>query len=319
MRYYNILDVGAMVVTADLKINTVLDVKANCSEMLYIGNEIKNVVTITTTTQTSTNDLLGQENGLPAGTSTNSTNNTISSTTTITKPSLISIASDIYNQKGTFFPKYESKHISKDYQGASSTSNGLVIIAIDGTNAVAGATYNGGWNPYDAIPEKKNVKRIEFLSKIGHMYTHMYKYSESNTSLVVNEASIAGIEQILRNYHRDGYKLSPGILTYLTSHVCDLQGPLDAVSGDPALKNVQPICWDVGNVEPLIKRIVYKLKDRRSSDEARSRGKLLVTMQKRRRGVEPEEGDKRRKVLTPATSNNAAEYDSSGDDNDERQ
>lgn len=167
----------------------------------------------------------------------------------------IQLASDIFNGKRTIFPRQESNGSVKN-------------------------DHDANFDPYRNIPTKHEMQRGDILREIASQYTSLYRKSPSNQLLPIKEASIGQLEDLMRNYHKDGYKLSPGIKAYLQSALSDRKSPLDEVIGEESLRSLQPICWDVSNVPYCIKSVVYKVTDRRSSAEAKQRAKDLTIRRK---------------------------------------
>ncbi len=167
----------------------------------------------------------------------------------------IQLASDIFNGKRTIFPRQETIINSKP-------------------------EVDGSYDPYRNIPTKHEIQRGDILREIASLYTSLYRKSPSNPLLSIKEATIGQVEDLMRNYHKDGYKLSPGIKAYLQSAISDRKCSLEDPIGEESLRPMQPICWDVGNVPYCIKSVVYKITDRRSSAEAKQRAKDLTIRRK---------------------------------------
>lgn len=246
MRLYSVLDLDVMLLVCNLKDNgQIIERKANCPEMLIACQEIVDAMYDQS-----------NENGIDSR----------------TNP--LKLALDIYQGKRSIFAKYEvANH--------TSINNHLKPIRTNETMEVSlhhspNRTFH---RRHESFP------RGDIIRDIGCLYTSMYKKSFSNFSLSIKDASIAQVEDILRGYHRDGYKLSPGILAYLSSSFSERKDSkfLNLIEGDPELKPHHPLCWDVNNVPYYLKVVVYKTSDKRSSDEAKLRAKTLTAKRQKRK------------------------------------
>lgn len=264
MRVYTILDMEAMLMVCDLRQGVVLDRKANCAEMLVAANELT--------------DMEREKNP-------------------------IILASDIYNQRRTIFPKHEKLCLYNVGSG------GHTFATHNGTNQPLPIV-----NPYQTIPMRHEILRGDLIREVGAMYTAMYRRSHTNTMLSIKEASIAQVEDIMRQYHKDGYKLSPGIKAYLTSHLSERKEPLGDIDGDPSLRSVQPICWDVQNVPYYVKSVIYKITDKRSSAEAKLRAKELTVKRQKLQKSDQSMLKKEKAMIIPSLPLTAASSNSSLDE-----
>lgn len=270
MRIYSILDLDAMLLVVDFKERgQVVERKYNSAEMLIASQEIV--------------ENAERDRNHP-----------------------LKLASDIYHGKRTIFAKYErplgsfgsttstSVHSSPSHTNPrfdGQTTNGKINIT--NSSSLGSSNDSGGSiaDPYRSICVRHDIPRGEIIRDIGSMYTSMYKKSHTNSFLSIKEATIGQVEDILRSYYRDGYKLSPGILSYLTSHVSERKDNsfLTRVEGDPALKHLQPLCWDTQNVPFYLKSTLYKMLDKRSSEEAKMRARNLTLQRKLKAEANPGE------------------------------
>ncbi len=273
MRIYSLCDIDVLVLNCSLQHKKMVDRKASCVELLVAADEM----------ETGQCFLSGHSQQV------NTT--TASMSTPIQNP--LKLACDIYHGQRTLFPKYEvllekreryANHLTDEVQtnphrGHNAKQSSPLSIGEDIKHSITGLC-----DPYQRIPYKYDMRRGETLREIASNYTSMYRKSHSNQILTVKEASIDDIEDLFRNYHKDGYRLSPSVKSYLESHVSNRKGPLGSIQPQDAeskSKNALPICWDVAKVPISVKYAIYKVADGRRSEKARERAKTLVHFSKR--------------------------------------
>ena len=258
LRLYAVLDLDVLVLVCDMERGQVVDKKTSCVELLVAANEL---------------------------------------TTTINKPdNPLHLAMDIHTGKRSIFPRNEVRPdmnplmLATGNSNNSTTNTSTVGSSSNGSNigSIAGSIPIGPLvgNPYDYILVKHDVQRGDVVREIAVNYTSMYRKSNSNNHLSVKEAPIIQVEDLLRNYYRDGYRLSPGIKAYLTSNLCERIGQklpsiqMQKINNAPSKTSLYPICWDVSSVPAAIKSSVYKIVDGRNSEEAKQRARNLVLVRK---------------------------------------
>lgn len=293
MRIYSLCDIDVLVLNCSLEKKVVLDRKASCVELLVAADELENGQCFQT------------ESEKPV--STTSTSSSSNSTVSVNQNPL-KLACDIYHGQRTLFPKYEvlldkreryaNQFMRALDMGVAHPGGDLSSSFPDVVSMPPSTASNPGnivVDPYQRIPYKYDMRRGETLREIASNYTALYRKSPSNQVLTVKEASIDEIEELFRNYHKDGYRLSPSVKAYLESHVSNSKyrlGPIEpshtvsSVSGkeDSSFdqnRSLLPICWDISKVPISIKYAIYKVIDGRRSQKARDRAKTLVHFSKR--------------------------------------
>jgi hypothetical protein len=246
----------ALFIVCDMEEEQVIEKKATCIELLVAANEM-------------IDGLHGLDNALDCNP--------------------LRLAMDIHHGRRSIFSRHEvtvppTSHVVSHL--AHSSSHAAAAAASANTASAAATTpRNSTADPYQLIRVSRELQRRPLISEMAGNYTAMYRKSPSNYQLRLKDTSLLQVEDCLRNYLRDGYRISPGIKAYLTSSLSERRHqPLPPIQMAEELIEqektngavIYPICWDTRSVPAVIKAFVYKIADGRNSVEAKQRARNLV-------------------------------------------